>query len=350
MNAPETHSKSEPVIHQKDRKSLSSRKFPVRLIVQIFFFGLIGLIAVNHSLSESGVGIPFLSNASLHAICPFGGVETTYQLLSLGTYVQKVHAGSVVLMAIVFFLAILFGPVFCGWVCPLGSFQEWVGKLGRKLLGHRFGRIIPARLDRVLRWFRLPFLVWVVYVTARSGTLLFANLDPYHALFNFWTSEVAPVSLIVLGVTAALSLVVALYKNLPADLDGTYLPTPAVQLILNANPSLSAEQKDYLASHQIELVPAAASSSASTPNEANTTPVTTVQSDTAQVTAATEPLVNGTATFQQVLDAGITQTQIEQVLGAPMPPTNQSVRDYCTSKGISFSTVKNALNALVPEK
>ncbi|MGI6298373.1 MAG: 4Fe-4S binding protein [Saccharofermentanales bacterium] len=209
MNAPETPSKSEPVIRPKDRKSLSSRKFPVRLAVQIFFFGLIGLIAVNHSLSENGGGIPFLSNASLHAICPFGGVETTYQLLSLGTYVQKVHAGSVVLMAIVFFLAILFGPVFCGWVCPLGSFQEWVGKLGRKLLGRRFGRIIPARLDRALRWFRLPFLVWVVYVTARSGTLLFANLDPYHALFNFWTSEVAPVSLIVLGVTAALSLVVA---------------------------------------------------------------------------------------------------------------------------------------------
>jgi hypothetical protein len=150
--------------------------------------------------------------------------------------------------------------------------------------------------------------------------------------------------------TGSVRLFVALYKNLPADLDGTYLPIPAVQLILKANPSLSAEQKDYLASHQIELEPAAASTLASTPNESNTTQATTVQSETAQVTAATEPLVNGTATFQQVLDAGITQAQIEQVLGAPMPPTNQSVRDYCTNKGISFSTVKNALNALVPEK
>ncbi len=197
-----------PAKPAKGARTRSHRR-PIRLAVQIFFFALIGLIAINHTLSETGTGIPFLSEASLHAICPFGGVETLYQLFSLGTFIQKVHAGSVVLMVIMLVLAVLFGPVFCGWVCPLGSIQEWIGRLGRKLLGRRYNHVIPERLDRVLRWFRYVVLFWVLYMTYRSGTLLFTNIDPYHALFNFWTTEAAPASLVILGVTLLLSLAVA---------------------------------------------------------------------------------------------------------------------------------------------
>jgi len=47
------------------------KKSKLRLYVQIFFFVLIGLIAVNHTLAESGMGIPLLADASLHALCPF---------------------------------------------------------------------------------------------------------------------------------------------------------------------------------------------------------------------------------------------------------------------------------------
>ena len=46
----------------------------IRKVVQWFFFLLIALIAVNHTLAENGAGIPILSSASLHAVCPFGGV------------------------------------------------------------------------------------------------------------------------------------------------------------------------------------------------------------------------------------------------------------------------------------
>ena len=44
----------------------------------MFFFVLIAAIAVNHSLGESGATIPILSSASLHALCPFGGVVSMY--------------------------------------------------------------------------------------------------------------------------------------------------------------------------------------------------------------------------------------------------------------------------------
>ncbi|MHB8128983.1 MAG: 4Fe-4S binding protein [Mobilitalea sp.] len=177
------------------------KKKNIRIGIQIFFFGLIGLIAINKSLSETGAGIPFLSEASLHALCPFGGVVALYNLLTLGTFIQKIHMSSVILMSIIFILAIFFGPVFCGWVCPLGSMQEWIGKLGRKIFKKKYNHLIPIKIDKKLRYLRYGVLLWVVFVTARSGYLLFANVDPYNAMFTFWSDEVALPSVIILIIT-----------------------------------------------------------------------------------------------------------------------------------------------------
>lgn len=184
------------------------RSIWIRRVVQLFFFTLIALISINHTLAESGGGIPLLSSASLHSLCPFGGVVTIYQYATIGTFVQKIHESAFVLMAIGFVLAILFGPVFCGWVCPLGTVQEWVAKGGRKLFKRRYNHFVPARIDKVLRYTRYLVLAWVIYITATSGTLIFADYDPYFALFNFWGGEVAWTALIILGLTLGLSLFV----------------------------------------------------------------------------------------------------------------------------------------------
>jgi len=185
------------------------RSIWARTVLQIFFFALVALITVNHALSEQGQGIPFLSSATLHAVCPFGGVESLYKFFTVGTFVQKVRESSFVLMALVFLLAVLFGPVFCGWVCPLGTAQEWVGKLGRKIFkSKRYNHFVPVKLDKVLRYVRYGILVWVIYVTAASASLVFQNYDPYYALFSFWTGEVAPTAFLILGLTLGLSLFV----------------------------------------------------------------------------------------------------------------------------------------------
>jgi polyferredoxin len=180
----------------------------IRRVVQWLFFLLIAAIAINHTLAESGLAIPFLANASLHAVCPFGGVETLYTFAASGLMVQKIHDSALVLAAISLVLAVLFGPVFCGWVCPLGTVQEWVGKLGKKFFKRRYNHFVPQKLDSLLRYARYGILVWVLYVTAASGTLVFESYDPYFALFNFWSTEVALSALIVLGVTLLLSVFV----------------------------------------------------------------------------------------------------------------------------------------------
>jgi len=189
-----------------ERKPSISRK--VRMVVQIVFFILVVLIVLSHSLGELGITIPLIQGASLHAVCPFGGVVSLYQYITQGTFVQKIHDSSFYLMLIVFITAIIAGPVFCGWICPFGTFQEWIGKIGRRIFGKRYNAMVPAKLDRLLRYLRYVVLVWIVVMTAISAKLVFSAFDPYFALFNFWTGEVAITGFAVLGVVIALSLVI----------------------------------------------------------------------------------------------------------------------------------------------
>jgi len=179
-----------------------------RLALQIFFFALVALTATLNGLKESGVELPIEGGASLHAICPFGGVVSFWQLVSAGTLPKKAHDSSVVLAVIGIALAVLAGPVICGWVCPFGSFQEWLGKLGKRIFPKRYNTFVPAKLDRILRYLRYVVLILVSYMTIMTGKLAFEAMDPYYALFNFWRSEVAIGSLAALGVVILLSLFV----------------------------------------------------------------------------------------------------------------------------------------------
>lgn len=183
-------------------------KMWARTAVQIFFFVLVALTVLSTALKEAGIAIPLLPEASLHAICPFGGVVSIYKFTTVGTFVQKIHESSFVLMIIALILTIAFGPVICGWVCPFGTFQEWLGKLGRKVFRKRYNYFIPSNIDKYLRYIRYIVLALVIYVTATSAKLVFQEYDPYFALFNFWSSEVSIIGLIILGVIIVMSLFV----------------------------------------------------------------------------------------------------------------------------------------------
>jgi len=181
----------------------------VRRSIQVFFLVLVALIATNEALSERGIEtLSFIKGASLHAICPFGGVVSFWQLATTGTLVKKIHESAVALSIIGLVLSVLFGPVICGWICPLGSVQEWLGSLGRKLFRKRYNTFVPRLIDRPLRYLRYAVLIWVSYMTIVTGKLFFQEYDPYFALFNFWTGEVAIAGALILVATLVGSLFV----------------------------------------------------------------------------------------------------------------------------------------------
>ncbi|MGI6711810.1 MAG: 4Fe-4S binding protein [Bacillota bacterium] len=177
-----------------------------RLISQIFFFSLIALITINYYSRAVGIAIPFIGSASLHAICPFGGVAAFAALFQYDILISKIHTSSFTIFVIIFVLGIFFGPVVCSYMCPLGSVQEWIGKLGKKIFKQRYNHFMPAKLDKVLRYIRYIVLILVIYMTTQSLKLVFLKVDPYFALFHFWSDEATLGGLIVLGITLLLSL------------------------------------------------------------------------------------------------------------------------------------------------
>jgi hypothetical protein len=132
----------------------------------------------------------------------------------------------------------------------------------------------------------------------------------------------------------SVQLFVALYKGLPFEFDDTYLPEQAKDILYRVNDKLTAEDKAYIESHLAVLPePSGETDEPAAP----------------EATEEAEPLVKGATTFQQVLDAGITKAEIEEIIGSVMPATNTPIKDYCLEKGLSFSEVKDKLNALIEE-
>lgn len=186
------------------KKRKSSRLSVFRTVVQVVVFVFVFLGA--NAAVFAGLGVP-LPAFEVHGVCPFGGVETFYSLVIGAGFVHKTQASSVILLLIVLASTMLFGAVFCGWFCPFGTFQEFIGKLGKRLFPRVYNRI-PRRVDRPLRFVRYAVLAFILIMTARVGKMIFETFDPYAALMNFLSGEAPALALALLGVVAVASLFV----------------------------------------------------------------------------------------------------------------------------------------------
>ncbi len=156
--------------------------------------------------------------------------------------------------------------------------------------------------------------------------------------------------------TASVRLFVAFYLGLPFDLStDIYLPESAVAIL--SERSLNPEQAAYLVAHTLpnpsgEVAPAA---STAQPTQVGIEAKSTTASNakgTPQAEGTHEPsseqLVKGKTTFAELLEWGVTQAAIEQVLGMPMPDApGMTVKDFCNANGLSFETVKAAMQVEV---
>ena len=124
--------------------------------------------------------------------------------------------------------------------------------------------------------------------------------------------------------TEALQAFVALFKDLPYELVDVVLPDQAVNLILEHNLLLTEDQKSYLATHTITVIALDPSLVTFTDEEESTT----------------DFAVKGPTTIQEVLDAGLTKAEFESIVGTSVSFTNETVKDFCIEKGLSFSEIK----------
>ncbi len=147
----------------------------VRLTVLTLLLIFITWEAAMHQIKGGGPdGAP-----SIHALCPYGGLESLYTIFTSGTFIDKIYAGTLGLFIVTVVLALLFNRGFCGWLCPFGALQEWLGKLGGKILPRKM--ILPAKLDRVLRYLKYPVLALTLILSWRTASMWVSPYDPWAA-------------------------------------------------------------------------------------------------------------------------------------------------------------------------
>lgn len=144
---------------------------------------LVGITALGYMHQTGGAGRP----AGVDALCPFGGLETAYSLLTSGLLLKRVAISSVVLLVAALAVAVVFRRSFCGQICPLGFIQEFFGGLGRKLFRRR--PEMPAWLDRPARYLKYLVLVAFIAMAWTTADLSIRPYDPWVAYMHLTSGE-----------------------------------------------------------------------------------------------------------------------------------------------------------------
>jgi polyferredoxin len=147
----------------------------IRYLSLTVFLVIVSVMAFRHQTIGGGPG----GAATVDSICPFGGIETLYNYVAGGEFIKKTNISNFILLAGTIFLALLLGRIFCGWICMLGWLQELFARLGRWIFKKRF--IIPAPVDKPLRYVKYVVLVVIIFFTWRTGELVFSPYDPFVA-------------------------------------------------------------------------------------------------------------------------------------------------------------------------
>jgi len=162
----------------------------------------------------TGIGILHLTGTSfkpvgVDVLCPFGGIETLWSLVSGAGLIQRIAVSSVVLLVMTVLIALVFRRAFCGYLCPLGAAQELFGKIGNAIWP-RNRPVMPAALDKPARLLKYGILVFFTVWTWQAAALVIRPYDPWVAWMHLTSAEVFAefgVGLAILGVSLVGSIV-----------------------------------------------------------------------------------------------------------------------------------------------
>ena len=149
--------------------------------------------------------------AGVEGWLPIAGMMNFKYFLLTGR-VPELHPAAMFLLVTFVAISFLFRKAFCSWLCPVGTISEYLGKLGKKILGRNFQlwRWVDIPL-RGLKYLLLGFFVWAVSSMSAQAIAGFMQ-SPYGIvadvkMLNFFRF-IGTTGLIVLGVFAVASLLV----------------------------------------------------------------------------------------------------------------------------------------------
>jgi ferredoxin len=190
---------------KKGTKAARQRARRIRWIVLGVVLALMTAILAAHQLfPQTGKWV------GVDALCPFGGLETLYSLLTGEGFIKRTAVSSVILLVGMLAMAVVYRRSFCGTICPLGTLQGIFGAAGRKLFKRRF--TVPRFIDRPARYLKYVVLVVFAVWTWQAAELVLRPYDPWAAFAHLTSDELIATNAVGLGV-----LVVSLLGSLVYD-------------------------------------------------------------------------------------------------------------------------------------
>lgn len=204
----------EEIRAHKEKKRLVRRSAPdrsqrIRHIVQVLFVALNCWLGVQFYLwvryfELGGKGLYVARPAGVEGWLPIAGLMNSKYFFVTG-HIPQIHPAAMFLFLAFVLMSVLLKKAFCSWLCPVGTFSEFLWKAGRKLFGRNFQ--LPRWIDiplRGLKYLLFGFFFFVV-ITMSVETLREFMFTPYGIIagvkmLNFFRdmSEAAAIVILLL--------------------------------------------------------------------------------------------------------------------------------------------------------
>jgi len=187
----------------------------IRLSIQLAFIALNAVIGVQFykfvRFYETGVGQAGSRPAGVEGYLPIAGLMNLKAALLTGE-IPKIHPAGMFLIVAFLAISFIFRKTFCSWLCPVGTFSEYLWKLGRKFFKRNLN--VPRWLDiglRGLKYLLLAFFLYAVISMTPRDIHSFLQ-SPYGLIadvkmLNFFRF-LGQTGLIVVGTLVLLSVVI----------------------------------------------------------------------------------------------------------------------------------------------
>ena len=134
----------------------------------------------------------------------FSQLKTVYLMLMKGDFNFIKALPNLIEVITILPITIVFGRLFCGWMCAFGTFNDFIYMVSTKIFKIKFK--MNAKVDSILKSLKKVILLLIVYFMWTSGSKLFDNLSPWDAFaqipqFSQAVSEYALGFLILLFIT-----------------------------------------------------------------------------------------------------------------------------------------------------
>ncbi len=122
--------------------------------------------------------------------CPMGGLQALATYLANNSLPCSMSSVQVMMGIALAAAVVLFSKLFCGYICPLGTVQDLIGKARNSMRIKSVKIHNGSFLDKLLRIIKYALVFWIFYMTVNASELFCKNLDPYYAVATGFKGEI----------------------------------------------------------------------------------------------------------------------------------------------------------------